>query len=224
MALRCAISKGRVSSTVFATAEASILVLPSVLVQEGPFSPRDTASSDSVMALRCAIPKGRASSTVFATAEASALIVPLVLHQEGPSFNRRHCEFRILSWRCGLRHEEAGLHQQSLRLLQRWRWSCLFLAKETQLHQKTVRFWISSRHSALQFQEAEFRQQTLQLLWRRRWAARKTLLSPGGTASSTTIFGTSTNCSIICGSGRPKNGFPFLENSHTSTNCCTKRC
>ena len=67
-----------------------------------------------------------------------------------------------------------------------------------------------SRHCARRSQEAELHQQLLQLLHResepcRLLVAQKTHLHQKNPVSPTTIFGTSTNCTTICGSGNSKN-------------------
>ena len=59
VALCFVIPRGRASSTGFATAGRSALVVPLVLHQEGPSPPGGTARSETVMALCCAISRGR---------------------------------------------------------------------------------------------------------------------------------------------------------------------
>ena len=92
-------------------------------------SPEDSVSSDFVDALHIANPGGRASPTDFAT-----------------SGNSPERYARWLSCRCASQSLEAELQPQTLRLPFRLCWSCHLLTEKSQLHRKTLRILILSRH------------------------------------------------------------------------------
>ena len=122
--------------------------------QASPASPEDTASADAVVTLCSAIPRGRASPTAFATVASSWQVVSSAPGQEDPA-SPEDLRLQVLSWYCTVRSQEAELHQQALRRLQRRCWSCLLLrATKTPLH--LLR--------SLRPQEAELQQQNLRLL------------------------------------------------------------
>ena len=136
-ALRGLDSRRRNASCIRLVSPGSDSVVPRDLNHGGPDSPEDSssgysASSNSDMALYLAMPDGRPSSTRFATAVAvaSALVVPFALDPKRAKLHQRTQRVRILSWDCGLRFQEAGLHQQTFQLLCVRCWSCHVLWTE----------------------------------------------------------------------------------------------
>ena len=174
----------------------------------GERSPEDSANSDSVATLFLSTPSGQASPTSFPTSgispeDSASLDSAAALHfavrripetnrlddscggcrgtvlrnPRRPSFNNRLCDY-CLFLLC---------------------WSChLLWTKKIQLHQRTLRIPMLSRHCTSQSQQVELPQLALQQLQQQRWVVSQALgpkdrASPEGTASSTTISGTSTN-------------------------------
>ena len=164
MTLYFTILEGRASADSTAAA-AEAMFMPPALDQEGPASPKLSASSGFVVALcfatsggrACpadfmaavaassdfavticvAILGGRTSPTDFVTVVAAVLVVPIVPDQDDRVSPSPKDSVTARPWRCASQTLEAELHQQPWRLLSCWHCSChLLWAKKARLHQQ----------------------------------------------------------------------------------------